>query len=129
MADRTFHNMLGGLTPTRSNVKHEGEIVVIGLGRFGSSLASTLIDMGHEVLGIDADATRVQQHIGLLTHVVEADTTNENTLRQLGVGEAVTVVVAIGADIEASADPNRPNPMTTISPRCSTCGRSPPSMV
>jgi len=102
LADRTFHNMLGGLTPTRSNVKHEGEIVVIGLGRFGSSLASTLIDMGHEVLGIDADATRVQQHIGLLTHVVEADTTNENTLRQLGVGEAVTVVVAIGADIEAS---------------------------
>jgi trk system potassium uptake protein TrkA len=76
--------------------------VVIGLGRFGSAMASTLIDMGHEVLGLDADPERVQQHAGLLTHVAEADTTNERTLRQLGVADAVTAVVAIGADVEAS---------------------------
>jgi len=91
--------MLDGLRPS---VEHRGEIVVIGLGRFGSSLAGTLIDMGHEVLGIDTDADRVQRHTGLLTHVVQADTTNEQTLHQLGVGDAVTAVVAIGADIEAS---------------------------
>jgi len=91
--------MLGGLRP---QVQHRGEIIVIGLGRFGSSLASTLIEMGHEVLGIDADEEAVQMHAGLLTHVVQADTTNEHTLRQLGVGDAVTAVVAIGADIEAS---------------------------
>jgi len=91
--------MLGGMRP---QVQHRGEIIVIGLGRFGSSLASTLIEMGHEVLGIDADETRVQQHAELLTHVVQADTTSEKTLRQLGVGDAVTAVVAIGADIEAS---------------------------
>ena len=91
--------MFGGFTPT---VQHRGEIVVIGLGRFGSALAGTLIDMGHEVLGIDADEHRVQQHAGHLTHVVQADTTDEATLRQLGVGDAVTAVVAIGADIEAS---------------------------
>jgi trk system potassium uptake protein TrkA len=91
--------MLSGLRPP---VEHRGEIVVIGLGRFGSSLASTLIDMGHEVLGLDADAERVQQHAGLLTHVAQADTTSEQTLRQLGVGDAVTAVVAIGADVEAS---------------------------
>ena len=99
MADNILHNMLGGFKPT---VQHQGEIVVIGLGRFGSALAGTLIDMGHEVLGIDADEHRVQQHAGHLTHVVQADTTNEETLRQLGVGDAVTAVVAIGADIEAS---------------------------
>lgn len=99
MADKTIHNMLAGLLP---QVEHHGEIVVIGLGRFGSAMASTLIDMGHEVLGIDADPVRVQQHSGLLTHVVEADTTDETTLRQLGVGDAVTAVVAIGADVEAS---------------------------
>jgi trk system potassium uptake protein TrkA len=91
--------MFGGRWPT---VEHQGEIVVIGLGRFGSALAGTLIDMGHEVLGIDADELRVQQHAGHLTHTVQADTTNEETLRQLGVGDAVTAVVAIGADIEAS---------------------------
>ena len=99
MAEHILHNMLGGFRP---NVEHRGEIVVIGLGRFGSALAGTLIDMGHEVLGIDADEHRVQQHAGHLTHVVQADTTNEATLRQLGVADAVTVVVAIGADIEAS---------------------------
>jgi trk system potassium uptake protein TrkA len=91
--------MLGGLRP---QIEHRGEIVVIGLGRFGSALASTLIDMGHEVLGLDADPERVQRHAGLLTHVAEADTTSELTLRQLGVADAVTAVVAIGADVEAS---------------------------
>jgi len=99
LADNILHNMFGGRWPT---VEHQGEIVVIGLGRFGSALAGTLIDMGHEVLGIDADELRVQQHAGHLTHTVQADTTNEETLRQLGVGDAVTAVVAIGADIEAS---------------------------
>ena len=99
MADKNFSKMLSGLRPP---VEHRGEIVVIGLGRFGSSLASTLIDMGHEVLGLDAEPERVQQHAGILTHVAEADTTNERTLRQLGVADAVTAVVAIGADVEAS---------------------------
>jgi trk system potassium uptake protein TrkA len=91
--------MLGGLIP---KVEHHGEIVVIGLGRFGSSLASTLIEMGHEVLGLDADEERVQQHAEFLTHVAQADTTSEKTLRQLGLGDAVTAVVAIGADVESS---------------------------
>jgi trk system potassium uptake protein TrkA len=99
LAEKIVHSMLGGLRP---QVEHRGEIVVIGLGRFGSSLASTLIDMGHEVLGLDADPDRVQQHAGMLTHVAEADTTNETTLRQLGVGDAITAVVAIGADVESS---------------------------
>lgn len=99
MADKILHTMLGG---SRPQVQHRGEIVVIGLGRFGSALAATLIEMGHEVLGLDADEIRVQQHADMLTHVAQADTTSERTLRQLGVGDAVTAVVAIGADIEAS---------------------------
>ncbi len=99
MADKILHTMLGNMRP---QVQHRGEIIVIGLGRFGSALASTLIEMGHEVLGLDADESRVQQHADMLTHVAQADTTNERTLRQLGVADAVTAVVAIGADIEAS---------------------------
>lgn len=99
MAEQILHTMLDGLRP---QIQHRGEIVVIGLGRFGSSLASTLIEMGHEVLGLDADAERVQQHAEFLTHVAQADTTSERTLRQLGVADAVTAVVAIGADVESS---------------------------
>ena len=99
MAEKILHTMLGGLRP---QVEHRGEIVVIGLGRFGSALASTLIEMGHEVLGIDADEERVQVHADLLTHVAQADTTNERTLRQLGVADVVTAVVAIGLVVGAT---------------------------
>ena len=78
------------------------EFVVIGLGRFGGGLAATLVGMGHEVLGIDADARIVQNLSGVLTHVVEADSTSEEALRQLGITEFSTAVVAIGTDLEAS---------------------------
>lgn len=99
MADNILHSVPRGFRPA---VEHEGEFIVIGLGRFGSALGTTLVGMGHEVLGIDADAARVQEHVGILTHVAEADTTSEQALRQLGVADAVTVAVCIGADVEAS---------------------------
>jgi trk system potassium uptake protein TrkA len=82
--------------------KGTNEFVVIGLGRFGGGLAATLVGMGHEVLGIDADAKIVQELSGVLTHVVEADSTSEEALRQLGVQEIGTAIVAIGTDLEAS---------------------------
>jgi trk system potassium uptake protein len=78
------------------------EYIVIGLGRFGGGLATTLVGMGHEVLGVDSDPKTVQQLSGVLTHVVEADSTDEAALRQLGAAEFETAVVAIGTDIEAS---------------------------
>jgi trk system potassium uptake protein TrkA len=78
------------------------EFVVIGLGRFGGGLAATLVGMGHEVLGVDSDARVVQDLSGVLTHVVEADSTSEEAMRQLGVTEFSTAVVAIGTDLEAS---------------------------
>lgn len=77
-------------------------VLVIGLGRFGSALATTLVELGHEVLGVDADHKIVQQMSGQLTHVVEADSTDEQTLRQLGAADFDRAVVAIGADTEAS---------------------------
>jgi trk system potassium uptake protein TrkA len=100
MSDKIIHNMLSGITSDR--IEHEGEIIVIGLGRFGSSLARTLVDLGYEVLGVDFTDDKVQEHAGLLTHVVQADTTNERALRQIGAADAVTVVVCIGTGIEAS---------------------------
>lgn len=100
MSDKIIHTMLSGLSTAK--VEHEGEILVIGLGRFGSALAHTLVDMGYEVLGVDFDEETVQEHAGTLTHVVQADTTNERALRQIGAGDVVTAVVCIGTDVESS---------------------------
>ena len=76
--------------------------MVVGLGRFGSALALELMRTGHEVLGVDTDERIVQQMSQELTHTVKADTTDEATLRELGVTEFDSAVVAIGADIESS---------------------------
>ena len=77
-------------------------IAVVGLGRFGSSLALTLRDIGHEVLGIDTDATLVARYADELTSVVQADSTDVEALRQLGVGDLEHAVVAIGSHLESS---------------------------
>ena len=79
-----------------------GSVIVIGLGRFGSALARTLEELGNEVLGVDASPERVADLRDLLTHVAEADTTDERVLRQLGAPEFDRAVVAIGSDMEAS---------------------------
>ncbi len=83
-------------TPTPESV------VVIGLGRFGSAVAKSLAQLGHDVLGLDENADLVQEMAGTLTHVVQANTTNVETLRQLNVGSFSHGVVAIGSDLEAS---------------------------
>lgn len=77
-------------------------IAVIGLGRFGSSLAEELMRRGWEVLGLDEDERLVQRHSDSLTHAATADCTDSEVLRQLGVHEFSTAVVAIGNDVEAS---------------------------
>jgi trk system potassium uptake protein TrkA len=77
-------------------------VVVIGLGRFGGQVAESLTELGHEVLGIDEDAEIVQKLSNVLTHVVQADSTDEEALRQIGVTEFSRAVVGIGTDIEAS---------------------------
>lgn len=77
-------------------------VAVIGLGRFGQSLALELMASGTEVLGIDADEEIVQSLNGRLTHVVQADSTKEEALRQLSVADFERVVVAIGSDVQSS---------------------------
>ena len=75
---------------------------VIGLGRFGTSVAMTLQTLGHEVLAIDSDEDRVQKLSDQVTHVVQADTADENALHALGLRNFDAVVVAIGADVQAN---------------------------
>jgi len=77
-------------------------IVVIGLGRFGTALADQLQDLGHEVLGIETDDHLVQIASGDMTHVVQADATDEAAMRQLGVHDVNHAVVAIGQSVQAS---------------------------
>ena len=99
MADKILHSVLGGFG---RRVEHHGEIIVIGLGRFGSALGRTLVSMGFEVLGVDSSEQRITELSDVLTQVIQADSTNERALRQIGAAEAVTVAVCIGSDIEAS---------------------------
>lgn len=80
----------------------QDSVVVIGLGRFGGQVAEALVRLGHEVLAIDEDLAIVQQWADRLTHVVQADSTDEAALRQLGVPDFQRAVVGIGTDIEAS---------------------------
>ena len=75
------------------------QFVVIGLGRFGASLALELMDLGYEVLGIDRDEEVVDELSSQLTHAVTADATDEEVLKSLGIRNFDCGVVAIGNEI------------------------------
>jgi trk system potassium uptake protein TrkA len=77
-------------------------VLVIGLGRFGSSVARSLVQLGHDVLAVDERADIVQKFSSDFTHVVAADSTDTEALRQLGVQEFARAVVGIGTNLEAS---------------------------
>lgn len=82
--------------------RHSRTILVVGLGRFGSSLGLELESLGHEVLAIDSSETLVQSFAGGVAHAVSADATDPEALVSLGVAELSHAVVGIGNDIEAS---------------------------
>ena len=75
---------------------------VIGCGRFGSSIARTLYNLGNEVMAIDINEERVQEISEEVTHAVQADIMDENVLKDLGLRNFDVVIVSIGSDIEAS---------------------------
>jgi trk system potassium uptake protein TrkA len=77
-------------------------VVVVGLGRFGGAVAESLTRLGHEVLAIEENLSLVQAWSDRLTHVVQADSSNIEALRQLGVADFQHAVVVICSDIEAS---------------------------
>ncbi|AWB45935.1 potassium uptake system protein [Paenibacillus sp. CAA11] len=78
------------------------QFAVIGMGRFGFSVANALSKMGFDVLAIDSDEHRTQAVSNIVTHAVTADSTDEEALRALGIRNFDVVVVAIGEDIQAS---------------------------
>ncbi|MBU5257390.1 MULTISPECIES: potassium channel family protein [Tissierella] len=76
--------------------------VVIGCGRFGSSIARTLYSLGNEVLAIDSSEEIIKEISEEVTHAVQADVMDETVLMDLGLRNFDVAVVAIGSDIEAS---------------------------
>lgn len=88
---------------TRNSTPQEhAAVLVVGLGRFGTSVAESLLSLQHEVLAVDNRPEVVQRLSGLFTHVVEADSTDETAMRQLGAHEFSRAVVGIGTDLESS---------------------------
>lgn len=77
------------------------QFVVLGLGRFGLSVAKTLSDNGFDVMAVDMNAENVQIASAFVTHAARADVTDELSLRALGIGNFDVVIVAIGSHLEA----------------------------
>jgi len=78
------------------------QIAVIGLGRFGTSVAKTLSSLGHDVLAIDSSEQEVQSIFHEVTHAVQADAREEEALKALGISDFDVVIVAIGEDIQSN---------------------------
>ncbi|MCG8642985.1 MAG: TrkA family potassium uptake protein, partial [Desulfobacterales bacterium] len=78
------------------------QFVVIGLGRFGVSVARTLAKKGCDVLAIDTDEERVQALASEVTHAVQADATDEDAMKSLGLRNFDVAIISIGADVHSS---------------------------
>lgn len=78
------------------------QYIVIGCGRFGSSVATTMSLLGHQVMAIDKNEDSVQAIADKVTHAAIVDVTDEFALRSLGLGNFDVAIIAIGSDIRAS---------------------------
>lgn len=77
-------------------------IVAIGLGNFGASLAKILTSLGHDVLGVDNDLGRVEYFKDAVANTICLDATDSHALRLLPIKEADVFVVCIGDDFGIS---------------------------
>lgn len=84
------------------NISSKKQYAVIGLGRFGTSVAKTLYSLGNDVLAVDSDEEKVQNISDNVTHSVQADAADENSLRSLGIKNFDVAVITIGSDIQSS---------------------------
>ena len=78
------------------------QVVVVGLGRFGASIARELYQAGHDILAIDLDEKKVQETLGEVTYAVRGDATSEPLLKELGVQNFDAAIIAVGSDVQAS---------------------------
>ena len=82
--------------------KEARSFAVIGLGAFGSAVATELSRFGNQVIGVDLDERRVSQMASTLSSAIILDTTDEMALREAGIDQYDVALIAIGRDIQAS---------------------------
>lgn len=75
---------------------------MIGAGRFGTAVATTLYDLGHEVVVVDRREAAIEAVMDQVTHAIIADATDEQALQKIGVANFDGVVVAIGTGLESN---------------------------
>lgn len=90
-----------GSRPAKDAPAKDAGVLVIGLGRFGSAIASTLDKLGQDVLAVEREEELIAQWSGRLP-LVEADATNPEALEQLGARDFPVAVVGVGSYLEAS---------------------------
>lgn len=78
------------------------QFVVIGCGRFGTSIARTLYGAGYDVLAIDQDEDVIKELADSVTHAVQMDAAGEGALKSLGIRNYDVAVIAIGSNIQSS---------------------------
>lgn len=78
------------------------QYVVIGLGKFGTSVAKTLYETGNDVLAIDKSEELVQEIADNVTHAIQLDATDENALKTIGITNFDVAIITIGSDIQSS---------------------------
>ena len=79
-------------------------ILLIGLGRFGGHIAMKLNDLNHQVMAVDSNEERVNAVLGYVTSALIGDSTSEEFLSSLGVGNFDACIVAIGDDFQSSLE-------------------------
>lgn len=90
------------MSPANTQKHTKKRVVVVGIGRFGSHLARSLYDQGHDVLVIDNDAETIQAIKGTVSYAVVGNAVSSATMEELGVDEFDIGIVAIGGDEKAS---------------------------
>jgi trk system potassium uptake protein TrkA len=78
------------------------QFLVLGCGHFGTALATSLYELGFEVVILDSDKDRVESIMNHVSHSIIGDATDENTLAEIGVNQFDTVIVSIGESLEAN---------------------------
>ncbi len=78
------------------------QFVAIGCGRFGSSVALKLMELGYEVMVVDKNEETIQNIADKVTYAVQADATDENTIKSLGIRNFDVAIISIGANIQSS---------------------------
>ena len=79
-------------------------IIVLGIGRFGQAVATKLFEKGAYVTAVDADYSKIEKIANYVSTAIQADITEEDAMKSLGISNYDVAIIATGADLEASIE-------------------------